>query len=85
MKQMLIRVDKAENEIKKIEEKWGISVKEARASLKKIETEDIEGKEARTKSEVEESRSPGDRPSGEKLPRGRSIGWRRNAVFPLRS
>ncbi len=36
MKQMLNRVEKAENEIKKIEERTGISVKEARALLKKI-------------------------------------------------
>ena len=31
MKQMLNRVEKAENEIKKIEEKWGLSVREAGA------------------------------------------------------
>jgi RNA polymerase primary sigma factor len=35
MKQMLVRVEKAENEIKRIEQKSGISVKEARALLKK--------------------------------------------------
>jgi RNA polymerase primary sigma factor len=35
MKQMLVRVEKAEGEIKKFEEKLGVSVKEARALLKK--------------------------------------------------
>jgi RNA polymerase primary sigma factor len=36
MKHMLTRVEKAENEIKKIEEKWGIFVQEAREHLKEI-------------------------------------------------
>jgi RNA polymerase primary sigma factor len=36
MKQMLGRVEKGENEIKKFEERAGISVREARACLKKI-------------------------------------------------
>jgi RNA polymerase primary sigma factor len=36
MKQMLTRLEKGENEIKKIEEKWGLSVREARASLRKM-------------------------------------------------
>ncbi len=36
MKQMLSRVEKGESEIKKIEEKWGISVREARNYLKKL-------------------------------------------------
>jgi RNA polymerase primary sigma factor len=36
MKQMLNRVEKGENEIKKIEEKWGISIQEARIYLKKL-------------------------------------------------
>jgi RNA polymerase primary sigma factor len=38
MKQMLIRVEKGQSEIRKIEEKSGISVKEARAYLKKAKT-----------------------------------------------
>ena len=36
MKQMLNRVEKGESEIKKIEEKWGISVHEARTTLRKL-------------------------------------------------
>ena len=36
MKQMLTRVDKAENEIKKMEEKYGISVRETRSTLRKM-------------------------------------------------
>jgi RNA polymerase primary sigma factor len=44
MKQMLVRVDKGENEIKKIEEKWGISIKEARAYLKKTKPKTSKGK-----------------------------------------
>jgi len=36
MKQMLNRVEKGENEIKKIEDKWGISIQEARIYLKKL-------------------------------------------------
>ena len=36
MKQMLNRVEKGESEIKKIEDKWGVSVQEARTYLKKL-------------------------------------------------
>jgi RNA polymerase primary sigma factor len=36
MKQMLNRVEKGESEIKKIEDKWGISLQEARTYLKKL-------------------------------------------------
>jgi RNA polymerase primary sigma factor len=36
MKQMLARVEKGENETKKIEEMWGLSVREARACLRKM-------------------------------------------------
>ena len=36
MKQMLNRVEKGETEIKKIEDKWGISVQEARIYLRKL-------------------------------------------------
>ena len=36
MKQMLARLEKEVNEIKKIEEKWGLSVREARAHLRKM-------------------------------------------------
>jgi len=38
MKQMLTRIEKGENEIKKIEERWGLSVREARACLRKMKT-----------------------------------------------
>jgi RNA polymerase primary sigma factor len=38
MKQMLARLDKGENEIKKIEEKWGVPIQEVRASLRKMKT-----------------------------------------------
>jgi RNA polymerase primary sigma factor len=44
MKQMLVRVEKAESEIKRIEEKSGISVKEARALLKKTKVKKTKGK-----------------------------------------
>jgi RNA polymerase primary sigma factor len=44
MKQMLNRVDKAENEIKKIEERAGISVREARAYLRKIKPKTLKEK-----------------------------------------
>ena len=36
MKQMLARVEKEVNETKKIEEKWGLSIREARACLRKM-------------------------------------------------
>jgi RNA polymerase primary sigma factor len=36
MKQMLNRVEKGESEIKKIEDKWGISIQEARVYLRKL-------------------------------------------------
>ena len=36
MKQMLARLEKEVNETKKIEEKWGLSVREARACLRKM-------------------------------------------------
>ncbi len=36
MKQMLNRVEKAESEIRRMEEKWGISVRDARVSLRKM-------------------------------------------------
>jgi RNA polymerase primary sigma factor len=44
MKQMLVRVEKAESEIKRIEEKSGISVKEARVLLKKTKVKKSKGK-----------------------------------------
>ena len=44
MKQMLNRVDKAENEIKKIEERAGISVRETRAYLRKIKPKTLKEK-----------------------------------------
>ncbi|NWF93934.1 MAG: RNA polymerase sigma factor RpoD [Syntrophaceae bacterium] len=36
MKQMLVRVEKGESEIKRIEERWGISVREARDYLRRL-------------------------------------------------
>jgi RNA polymerase primary sigma factor len=44
MKQMLSRVEKGENEIKKGEERWGISVQEARAYLKKFRARSVSEK-----------------------------------------
>jgi len=44
MKQMLNRVEKGEAEIKKIEEKWGISVREARTYLNKLKGRSVSGK-----------------------------------------
>jgi len=44
MKQMLIRVEKAEAEMRRIEEKWRIPVKEARVLLKKIRARSLSEK-----------------------------------------
>jgi RNA polymerase primary sigma factor len=44
MKQMLNRVEKGESEIKKIEDKWGISVQEARTYLKKLKGRSVSEK-----------------------------------------
>ena len=44
MKQMLNRVEKGESEIKKIEDKWGISVQEARTTLKKLKGKSVSEK-----------------------------------------
>ncbi|MFB3887288.1 MAG: RNA polymerase sigma factor RpoD [Thermodesulfobacteriota bacterium] len=44
MKQMLARVEKGENEIKRIEEKAGISVREARVYLRKLKEKTIKEK-----------------------------------------
>jgi RNA polymerase primary sigma factor len=44
MKQMLNRVEKGENEIKKIEDKWGISIQEARIYLKKLKGRSVSEK-----------------------------------------
>jgi RNA polymerase primary sigma factor len=44
MKQMLVRVEKGESEIKKLTEKWGISVKETRALLKKMKAKTLKEK-----------------------------------------
>ncbi len=44
MKQMLVRVEKGEIEIKKIEEKWGVSVREARLYLKKMKAKTLKEK-----------------------------------------
>jgi RNA polymerase primary sigma factor len=44
MKQMLIRVEKGGSEIKKIEEKWGISFQESRAFLKRLKAKSVSEK-----------------------------------------
>ncbi len=44
MKQMLNRVEKGEAEIKKIEDRWGISVEEARTYLKKLKARSVSEK-----------------------------------------
>jgi RNA polymerase primary sigma factor len=44
MKQMLVRVEKGESEIKKLTEKWGISIKETRAFLKKMKAKTLKEK-----------------------------------------
>jgi RNA polymerase primary sigma factor len=44
MKQMLVRVEKGENEIKKLEEKTGTSVREARTCLKKLKEKTLNEK-----------------------------------------
>jgi Mn-dependent DtxR family transcriptional regulator len=44
MKQMLVRVEKGESEIKKIEGKLRVSVKEARDYLKKLKTRKLREK-----------------------------------------
>ncbi len=44
MKQMLLRVEKAENEIKKVETQAGITIQEARALLKSVRAKKSEGK-----------------------------------------
>jgi RNA polymerase primary sigma factor len=50
MKQMLVRVEKGESEIRKIEEKSGLSVKEARAYLKKVKVKTAKAKTAKEKT-----------------------------------
>ena len=44
MKQMLVRIEKGEAEIKRIEEKWGISIPEAKSLLKKLKTKALSEK-----------------------------------------
>jgi RNA polymerase primary sigma factor len=44
MKQMLNRVEKGESEIKKVEDKWGISVQEVRTYLKKLKGKSVSEK-----------------------------------------
>ena len=44
MKQMLNRVEKGESEIKKIEDKWGISIQEARVYLRKLKGRSVSEK-----------------------------------------
>jgi len=44
MKQMLIRVEKGENEVKRIEERWRISVREAREYLKRLKEKTLNEK-----------------------------------------
>jgi RNA polymerase primary sigma factor len=44
LKQILVRVEKTEGEFRKLEEKWGLSVREARAYLKKIKARSLSEK-----------------------------------------
>jgi RNA polymerase primary sigma factor len=44
MKQMLNRVEKGKNEIKRFEEKWGVSVQEARTYLKRLKAKSVSEK-----------------------------------------
>jgi RNA polymerase primary sigma factor len=44
MKQMLNRVEKGKNEIKRLEEKWGVSVQEARTYLKRLKAKRVSEK-----------------------------------------
>jgi RNA polymerase primary sigma factor len=44
MKQMLIRVEKGEGEVKRIEERWGILVREARDCLRKLKEKTLHEK-----------------------------------------
>ena len=55
MKQMLVRVEKGESEIRKIEEKSGFSVKEARAYLKKVKVKTAKAKTAKVKTAKKKS------------------------------
>jgi RNA polymerase primary sigma factor len=55
MKQMLVRVEKGESEIRKIEEKSGLSVKEARAYLKKVKVKTAKAKTAKEKTAKKKS------------------------------
>ena len=64
LKTMLERVKKGENESRKIEEKWGISVKEARALLKKRRARMSKGK-----------KSKGKRSKGKAPIRNRKLSW----------
>ena len=44
MKQMLNRMEKGKNEIKRVEEKWGVSVQEARTYLKRLKAKSVSEK-----------------------------------------
>ena len=44
LKQILVRVEKTEGEIRRLEEKWGLSIREARAYLKKIKARTLSEK-----------------------------------------
>ncbi len=44
MKQMLNRMEKGKNEIKRLEEKWGVSVQEARTYLKRLKAKSVSEK-----------------------------------------
>ena len=44
LKQMLVRLEKTEGEIRRLEEQWGLSVREARAYLKKIKARTLSEK-----------------------------------------
>ena len=55
MKQMLVRLEKGESEIRKVEEKSGLSVKEARAYLKKVKVKTAKAKRAKGKTAKKKS------------------------------
>ena len=44
LKQILVRVEKTEGEIRRLEEKWGLSIREARAYLKKVKARTLSEK-----------------------------------------
>ena len=82
MKQMLIRMEKAETEMRRIEEKWKISVKEARVLLKKIRARSLSEKKLLQSRGFRKSRSSRNRSCCENSPKEDQSGGGR--VLPLR-